>query len=137
MPSFPFGYGLSYTSFSYSDLYLTQPSSSDPFNVTFTVKNTGNVPGREVAQVYIADLHSSLPMPAKELKGFSKVYLKPGESETIDIELGRDAISFYDDRKRVWIAEKGIFEVQVGASSVDIKLKGEVTLEETFTWTGL
>jgi beta-glucosidase len=136
MPLFPFGYGLSYTTFSYSDLFLTQPSSSDPFNVSFTVKNTGNVPGREVAQIYIADLHSSLPMPAKELKGFSKVYLRPGESETIDIELGRDAISFYDDRKKVWIAEQGIFEVQVGTSSADIKLKGEITLEQTFTWTG-
>ena len=78
-----------------------------------------------------------MPRPVKELKGFSKVCLEPGESQTVDIELGRDAISFYDDRKRAWIAEKGTFEVLVGTSSVDIKLRKNVDLEETFTWNGL
>jgi beta-glucosidase len=107
------------------------------FSVSFTIKNTGKVAGREVAQVYIADPQSSLPRPVKELKGFSKVLLTPGESKKVTIELGRDAISFYDDRQAAWVAEKGTFEVLVAASVTDIKLKGEVVLEKSFTWTGL
>jgi len=136
-PLFPFGYGLSYTSFSYADLSTTSPSSDGAFTVSFTVTNTGSVAGREVAQVYIADPQSSLPRPVKELKGFSKVHLEPGKSRKVTVELGRDAISFYDDRKSAWVAEKGAFEVLVGTSSADIKLKGEAVLEKTFTWTGL
>lgn len=105
--------------------------------MSFTVTNTGNVAGREVAQVYIADPHSSLPRPHKELKGFTKVTLKPGESKKVTVDLGRDAISFYDDRQKAWVAEKGAFEVLVAASAADVKLKGEVGLEKGFTWTGL
>jgi beta-glucosidase len=105
--------------------------------VTFTITNTGKVAGREVAQVYIADPQSSLPRPVKELKGFSKVSLAPGESRKVAVELERDAISFYDDQQMVWVAEKGTFEVFVAASAADVKLKGEVVLEKGFTWTGL
>lgn len=138
-PLFAFGHGLSYSTFEYSDLYATPPSFKDTFNVSFTVKNTGDFAGSEVAQVYIADPVSTLPRPAKELKGFTKVYLEKNESKTVNIELGRDAISFYDDRKKTWIAEEGIFEVQVAASSrpEDIRLRKNVSLGKTFTWNGL
>jgi len=99
--------------------------------------NTGNVHGREVAQIYISDLASALPRPNKELKGFVKVFIKPGETKKVTIALDREALGYFDERKKVWIAEKGLFEVLVGASSRDIRLMGYVTLEETFTWTGL
>jgi beta-glucosidase len=112
-------------------------SAEGDFSVSFTITNTGKVAGREVAQVYITDPLSSLPRPVKELKGFTKVSLVPGESKKVTVALGRDAISFYDDRQMAWVAEKGTFEVLVAASAADVKLKGEVVLEKGFTWTGL
>ena len=112
-------------------------SAEGNFSVSFTITNTGQVAGREVAQVYIADPQSSLPRPLMELKGFSKVALAPGERKKVSIELGRDAISFYDDRQMAWVAEKGTFEVLVAASVADVMLKGEVVLEKGFAWTGL
>jgi beta-glucosidase len=112
-------------------------SSKGNFNVSFTVTNTGKVTGREVAQVYVGDPQSSLPRPVKELKGFSKVLLAPGETKMVTVELSRDAISFYDDRQMAWVAEEGTFEVLVAASATDVRLKGEVVLEKGFTWTGL
>lgn len=105
--------------------------------MTFSIKNTGPVSGREVAQVYIADPQSSLPRPLKELKGFIKVALDAGESKVVSLELDREALSFYDDRRASWVAEAGKFDVFVGASSTDIKLSGEVELKESFTWKGL
>ena len=112
-------------------------SAEGDFSVSFTITNTGEVTGREVAQVYIADPQSSLPRPVKELKGFSKVSLAAGESKQVTIKLGRDAISFYDDRQMAWVAEKGTFEVLVAASASDVRLLGEVVLEKGFTWIGL
>lgn len=105
--------------------------------VSFTVRNTGNVEGREVAQVYITDPQSSLPRPVKELKGFAKVALKPGHSEKVSVHLDKYAISFYDERKGAWVAEAGKFNVLVAASSADVRLSGEVELEKSFYWTGL
>ena len=105
--------------------------------MTFTVKNTGSVEGREVAQVYIADPQSSLPRPVKELKGFAKVSLKPGESKKASIDLDKYALSFYDERKGTWVAEAGRFDVLVAASSEDVRLSGKVELKKTFYWTGL
>ncbi|KAG9218808.1 hypothetical protein CCMSSC00406_0001078 [Pleurotus cornucopiae] len=138
-PLFAFGHGLSYTTFEYSGLQTSAiPAGNDPkFTVTFTIKNTGSVFGREVAQVYIADPQSSLPRPLKELKGFNKVTLEAGESKVLSVELDREALSFYDDRRASWVAEAGKFVVFVGASSTDIKLTGEVELENSFTWKGL
>jgi len=136
-PLFAFGFGLSYTQFDYSNLKITPITTEGEFSLSFEVKNTGNVEGREISQVYISDLQSSLPRAGKELKGFAKTYLKPGESKTIEVSLDREALGFYDDRSMHWIAEEGIFDVQIGASSEDIKLAGKVELENTFTWTGL
>jgi len=136
-PLFPFGFGLSYTTFSYTSLETTPVSADGHFSVSFSLMNTGNVDGREVAQVYISDPASALPRAIKELKGFVKVFIKPGETKKATVALDREALGYFDERKKVWVAEKGLFEVLVGASSRDIRLKGRVELEETFTWTGL
>lgn len=136
-PLFPFGHGLSYTSFAYTDLSTTTILADGKFSVSFIITNKGLVSGREVAQVYIAAPQSSLPRPLKELKGFTKVYLGPGESKKVTVELERDALSYYDDRQMTWVVEKGIFEVLVAASANDVKLKGEVVVEKGFSWTGL
>lgn len=90
---------------------------------TFDVTNTGKRAGAEVVQLYISDLKSSLPRPIKELKGFQKVYLQPGETKTVNIVVERSALSFYDDRIHAWTAEPGEFLVQVGNSSDNIYSK--------------
>ncbi|KAI0061708.1 glycoside hydrolase family 3 protein [Artomyces pyxidatus] len=136
-PLFPFGFGLSYTTFSYSSLKTSPISPDGNFTVSFSVANAGNVDGREVAQVYIANPGASLPCAVRELKGFAKVALKAGESKKVSVELDREALGYFDERKKTWVAEKGTFNVLVGASSRDIKLTGEARLDNTFTWTAL
>jgi len=136
-PLLPFGFGLSYASFDYTGLQSTEISPDGNFEVSFNITNTGEVEGREVAQVYISDRQASVPRAVKELKGFTKVHLKSGETKRVTIQLDREALSFYNDREMCWSAESGIFGIGVGASSADIRLKGEVELKKTFTWTGL
>ena len=127
--SFPSGFGLSYTTFAYSNLKLV--ASADPngpvVTVQFDVANTGAREGGEVAQVYVHQAQPSLPRPLKELKGFQKVFLKPGEKQTVSIPLERSAFAFYDPGKRGWLAEKGEFTILVGSSSRDLRLKGTFT----------
>ena len=123
-PLFPFGYGLSYTTFQYSDLKVT-PLSADlgaPITVSFNVKNTGSREGAEVAEVYVGDSHASVPRPVKELKGFAKVQLKPGERKRVTINLDRRAFSYYDVGTSAWKAEPGNFAILVGSSSAQIEL---------------
>lgn len=129
-PLFPFGFGLSYTTFEYSKLTLPKDftSSSNEVEVTFVVKNIGKKAGKEISQVYIRDVESSVERPFKELKGFSKISLKPGESKKVTVKLDKRAFQFYDADKKEWRAEPGKFEIMVGGSSKDIKLKGETTL---------
>lgn len=136
-PLFPFGYGLSYTTFEYSGLEISQISEDGEFSVSFVVKNSGSADGREVAQIYVADPQSSLPRPVKELKGFTKVALKAGESKNVSVGLDKYALSFYDERKGSWVAEAGKFTVLVAASSADVKLSGEVELKKNLYWLGL
>jgi beta-glucosidase len=123
-PLFPFGFGLSYTSFEYRDLKVPKAvRPGEPVPVELTVKNTGRVAGREVVQLYVADLESSLPRPAKELKGFEKIRLRPGESRKVRFVLDARALSFYDPSRKEWVLEPGRFEVQVGSSSRHIRLR--------------
>ena len=136
-PLFPFGHGLSYTAFTYSDIHTTSPATDGTFTVKFKIKNTGSRPGQEVAQVYITDPHASLPRPVKELKGFVKVSLDIGQETDTQVQLDRSALSFWDSSKGAWVAEKGDFGVLVAASSADIRLEGKVTLTETLVWNGL
>ncbi|MDQ8005343.1 MAG: glycoside hydrolase family 3 N-terminal domain-containing protein [Pedobacter sp.] len=129
-PQYAFGHGLSYTTFTYSDLKLsnTNPQKNETVKVSFTLTNTGKVAGEEVAQLYIQDTFASVVRPVKELKGFEKVKLKPGESKQITFELSPEKLSFYHEEKG-WITEAGEFKVMVGTASNDIKLKSSFELK--------
>ncbi|MCL1952981.1 MAG: glycoside hydrolase family 3 C-terminal domain-containing protein, partial [Oscillospiraceae bacterium] len=120
---FPFGFGLSYTEFAYSGLKINGNT------VTCTIKNTGNVAGAEIAQLYVRDVKSTAFRPEKELKGFEKVFLKPGESKQITFKLDERSFAFYNTETKGWCVEAGAFELLVGASCGDIRLKGTVTKE--------
>ena len=131
-PRFPFGYGLSYTTFEYGDIQVnkTQFTSNDNIEVSFTIKNTGDYDGAEIAQLYVSDPVSELPRPLKELKGFKKVFLKKGEIKTVTIVLNPDAFSYFNDSKGNWVTEPGKFEVLIGSSSKDIWLRTEIEYVE-------
>jgi len=124
---FPFGYGLSYTRFEYSDLQV-QPHH-DSATVQFTLKNTGDLAGAEIVQLYVKDCQSTLFRPEKELKGFSKEYLEPGEARSIRLELDRRAFCCWDSGQQKWVLEAGDFEILVAASSADIRLKTTIAMD--------
>ena len=130
---FPFGYGLSYTSFEYSDLKLSADKIKDNETVTasFKIKNTGSVDGAEIAQVYVADLKSTIFRPEKELRGFTKVFLKAGEEKEVSITLGKRAFAYYNVNIGDWHVESGEFDILVGASSRDIRLSATLDVEST------
>ena len=130
-PAFPFGYGLSYTTFSYKNLAVSPESFSgdQPVTVSFDVTNTGDRAGAETAQVYVGDSHASLPRPVKELKGFAKVYLSPSETKHVSIVLDRRAFSHYDAQNHRWSADTGAFDISVARSAGQIELSGKVKLQ--------
>lgn len=127
---YPFGFGLSYTAFEYSKLKLSKKSilDTDTLTVTFDVKNTGKLAGAEIAQVYVKDDKSTIFRPEKELKGFDKIYLEPGETKTVTVTLDKRAFAFYNVCVGDWTVESGDFEIMVGASSRDIRLSAKVTV---------
>jgi beta-glucosidase len=129
-PLFPFGYGLSYTSFAYKHLKVSPETFApgQPVTVTFDLTNTGKRPGAEVAELYVGDRHSRIERPLKELKGFARVQLNPGETRQVTLTLDQRAFSYYDVDKHDWTATSGDFEVLVGPSSASIALTGKVTL---------
>ena len=135
-PLFPFGFGLSYTTFSYSSLHLSarQINPDDTLQVSIDITNTGQRTGKEIVQVYVRDQQANLQRPEKELKAFAKVQLDPGERKTVTFSLGREALAYYDDLSREWVAEAGEFEVLVGASSQDIRASATFTLTATTRW---
>jgi beta-glucosidase len=124
-PLFPFGHGLSYTQFDYSDLKVTP---GKPVRVSVTVRNSGSRAGAEVVQLYLHPPQSSVDRPAQELKGFRRVMLTAGQSQTVTFTIDQRAMSFFSPAKKAWVAEPGGFEVLVGASSRDIRLKGNFEL---------
>ncbi len=127
-PLFPFGYGLSYTTFAYRNLSVAPAVSEGNFSVSFDVTNTGKRAGADVAQVYVGDKHAKVPRPAKELKGFVKVNLRPGETRRVTVTLDGRALSYYDVNSKQWRADPGEFEVLVGPSAEQIELRGKLTL---------
>lgn len=130
-PDFAFGHGLSYTTFRLSNLRLSTNTMTKDGHITLTVnvKNTGSREGAEVVQLYIHDVKSSLERPYKELKGFAKVSLKPGESKDVSIDVNNEALSFYDDRAGKWTSEAGEFVALVGTSSDSLPLKAAFSLK--------
>jgi beta-glucosidase len=133
-PLFPFGFGLSYTTFSYSNLSIKLLSNSESvprYEVSFDVKNTGTREGADVAQVYVGDTQTKVRRPAKELKGFVKVNLRPGETRKVSVILDRRALSYYDVNAKQWRAAPGDFNVFVGRSSEQIELRGKLILATT------
>lgn len=124
-PLFGFGHGLSYTTFTYGKAVADKKEmgASDKISFTVNIKNTGTREGSEVVQLYVSDLKSSLPRPIKELKGFEKINLKPGEEKAVTITIDKEALSFFDAEKHQWVAESGDFEALIGASSTDVKTK--------------
>ena len=134
-PAFPFGHGLSYTTFSFSHLVIANQStsSSAEYLVSFDIRNTGKRAGAGVAQVYVSDTGASVPRPPKELKGFVKVNLKPGESQHLTVSLDTRSLAYFDTDNSVWKAPAGIYKILVGTSSAEIDLSSELKLDKTVT----
>lgn len=130
---FPFGHGLSYTTFSYGNARTSSTTCTDEegLTVSIDITNTGNVAGKEVVQLYLHDQNSGLVRPPKELKGFAKVELLPGETKTISIPLGFRSFAFYNPRYRQWVTEDGDFDVLIGSSSADIRSSLTITVRST------
>jgi beta-glucosidase len=133
-PLFPFGYGLSYTTFQYSNLEVKPDTASSAGNyiVTFNVTNTGSRPGADVAQVYVAEADPKVPRPPHELKGFSRIELAPGESKLISLTLSPRAFTYYDVTGKHWHADAGKYTVQVGRSSEDLPLHADLAITEAY-----
>ena len=132
-PLFPFGYGLSYTRFSYSNLNLVQGGGPTrlPLTVEFEITNIGDRAGAEVAEIYVEPVHPDMFRPVKELKGFAKVFLQPGEKQKVAVTLNENAFAYYDVGTRCWVAEKGEYKILVGRSSRDLPLTGDFRLAQT------
>ena len=130
-PLFAFGHGLSYTTFEYGEATIDKTSMNKKGSVTVTipVTNTGKRAGKEVVQLYISDKEASVMRPEKELKGFAKVELEPGQTKEVSFVIDAEALSFFDDKKHEWVAEQGEFEALVGAASDDIKSSVTFTLK--------
>jgi beta-glucosidase len=132
-PAFPFGFGLSYTTFAFSDLKMNKIefAGKDPiWGFTVSVRNSGARAGAEVVQLYVHDGHSKIDRPIHELKGFQRVELQPGETKTVQFTLDRAALSYWSPDKKDWVADPGTFEIQVGSSSRDIRLRASLGLKD-------
>jgi beta-glucosidase len=130
-PLFPFGYGLSYTTFKYSHLEVKADGASSGagnYQVSFDVTNTSTRAGADVAQVYVAEARPSVPRPPKELKGFARVELAAGETKHVSVALNPRAFAFYDVAAKHWHADAGKYSVEVGRSSEDLPLNADITL---------
>ena len=128
-PQFPFGFGLSYTTFAFSNLRL-KPAATG-VTAEFEITNTGPVAGAEVAQLYVHPENPGVVRPDKELKGFKKIFLQPGETQTIDIPLTMAAFAYYSPADQAWIAAQGEYKIRLGSSSRDLPQEADFTLPQT------
>jgi beta-glucosidase len=134
-PLFPFGYGLSYSDFEYTAISVDKKAISDqePVKVTVKVKNTGKLPGKEIVQLYIKDPISKVTRPEKELKGFAKIELQPGEEKAVTFDLNKRSFAYYNVEIKDWYVESGDFEILIGRSSREIVLKERVNVQSSVT----
>ena len=130
-PRYYFGYGLSYTTFTYSDLHISMGNekAADTVQISCAVENTGSCEGDEVVQLYLRDEYASLTRPVKELAGFKRIHLRKGEKKTVCFEVKTDQMAFLDIDMH-WKVEKGRYAVEVGSSSEDIRLRGNYCVKE-------
>lgn len=128
-PQFPFGFGLSYANFTYSDLTIEKLGELD-YMVRYTITNNSNIPAKEISQLYVSDLLCTSERPIKELKGFSKDFIPPHQSKTVCLRLNKDAFAYYNPSLQRKYVENGRFSIQIGASSQDIRLKEEITIHQ-------
>ena len=137
-PLFPFGHGISYTTFEYGrpsiDKKVLSPEAGSTVEILLAVSNIGEIAGAETVQVYVHDEKSRLMRPEKELVAFEKVFLDAGETKHIRVTLDKHAVGYYDPAIGRWIAEEGRFDVLIGASSADIRRTISFSVEESFTW---
>jgi len=135
-PVYPFGHGLSFTTFAYSNLAVSPGSitGSSQATVRVNVRNTGKVAGDEVVQLYVHDVQASVKRPRAELRGFQRIALKPGEQRTVTFTLPAEKLAFWDETKHAFVTEPGVFDIMVGASSEDIKLRGQLNVTSAGQW---
>jgi beta-glucosidase len=135
-PQYPFGYGLSYTTFAYSDLKIAPPqlNGNNHVTVSFTVTNTGNLAGAEIAELYVGQQNPPITRPIKELKGFQKVFLDPGASQKVSLELDQRSVAYFNTTIHQWDGLPGTYNVLVGASSQDIRLSDQFLVKSEFTF---
>ena len=129
-PLFPFGYGLSYTSFKYDNLQIQPTGGAGNYTVSFDVTNTGRRVGADVAQVYVSEANPSVPRPPQELKGFARVALDPGQTRHVTVPLDARSFTWYDTKAAAWHADAGSFTIHVSRSSADPQLEGKITLDQ-------
>ncbi|HET7221229.1 MAG TPA: glycoside hydrolase family 3 C-terminal domain-containing protein, partial [Vicinamibacterales bacterium] len=130
-----FGHGLSYTTFDYANLRITGTVPAGPLTVTADIRNTGTRAGDEVVQLYIRDVEASVKRPKAQLMGFERISLRPGETRAVSFTLSPDRLAFWDEKRKAWIVEPGAFEVMVGSSSADVRLRREITASSPGQWT--
>ena len=134
-PLYPFGYGLSYTTFDYNKLELSSKSfdvlNEESIIVSVDVENTGDYNGDEVVQLYVKDLECMFLQPRKKLRAFKRIHLKAGEQKTVTFELTKEDFAFWHDRVHKWAVEIGEFELQIGSSSEDIRLSAFIKIPES------
>jgi beta-glucosidase len=132
-PLFPFGFGLSYTSFKYSGLEIHPAAGAGGYEVSFDVTNSGSRAGADVAQVYVSEDHPEVPRPPQELKGFARVVLDPGQTRHVTVPLDARSFTWYDEKAAAWHADAGSFAIHVSRSSADPQLEGKITQAQTIT----
>ena len=129
-PQFPFGHGLSYTRFEYQQMILEKTDDeTTPVMARVTIKNAGEMTAKEVIQIYVSDPESRIEQPVKELAGFEKVELKPGQTKTVSIALDQNGFKYYDADEGKWILEPGVFVVRAGSSSADLRLSQPIRFD--------
>ena len=133
-PDWVFGHGLSYTSFDYSNLKVGGTVPSGPLSITADIRNSGKRAGDEVVQLYVRDVEASVKRPKKQLMAFERISLRPGETRSVSFTVAPERLAFWDERRKAWVVEPGAFEVMVGSSSADIRLKGEIKATTPGQW---